>query len=1072
MRYIISKFSKFSISGRYLLILLIPLISINLLAERTPPGTIILSKSVVKWKWDFETFLDSSAVTDTTRLIVQEFRNVILDVQAREHSLLPGDTAIFDILIQNDGNVSLEDFEIFETADFDTNYTPLDLSIGNFPVDSSITVEASMVVPYVEPGTVLYDSVAVHSTRFDKIWDYDSIVVGEWDYLTIMKEAEDDTIVTMSTINYFIIVENTGYKESENVTITDTVPEALHITDFGSSENFELDSYTNSVIVWKADQIEEGKVDTIGYSGNYLPIMCDSLAINTAHLNFRNIHAKSIDSVYVDCRPTIECSLWVDKDSAGPYDTLNYRIDIKSTSDFPIEDMTVFSVLPEYTENPQGSFDEILYEADMTKLLWRIDRLEPDQSINFDYSLTVTDEMNQGSYDLTDTMKVYYNKAGRHYLLCKKWVSTGLIMDFLFINKRCMSRIASTGDILIYIINIHNKSESSELFDVIIDDDLPFAFKYISNSAEILSSTGKEEIQVDDTSYASRLKYYIGHLDPETEVKLAYQLAVGAGADKGDGVNRAICYGYDNSDRVIYSNEAAEKVIVEGNIFGNEEFIIGKVFSDDDANGIQSDGERGLEKITLFTETGIRIVTGDEGKFSIPYIKPGKHVIRLDHETLPERSEPILTTAKSALDPYSQFVDVPACGFAKVTFAIKRGAAYAEKIPYHRAGINIELESTPSKKLFVKSDNPDGEYVLRTVYFDKGEYSLDGEAMRRLDDILKSIRRYVGVSLEVRGYTDLTPVRKGAEFKSNKELSQLRSSTVMSYLQKKGLPEHILRYTGLGEKRAKGQDRPEDRKVEVVAILENGLKPAKPVKNIDFITRLDIDANESIAELNTRYQFIGMDYVPGSAYFDGFRMVDDNHRNTEAAWELTELPGNLDKQIQLRGILYENGYYEIAPRILLTGDIRFVSGENLDFELSLPIQPEYQSASARLKMEDENYPPDKFRGFLSSSFAEAIDPGKMMQKDDVILYRIRANVSQDERKSTIEIKDKLPNELIYIENSAYRDGKNIYPEIKGNTLIWRFDILPGQRIIEFEYRTHVKSKYEISRIEELPVSHR
>ncbi len=83
----------------------------------------------------------------------------------------------------------------------------------------------------------------------------------------------------------------------------------------------------------------------------------------------------------------------------------------------------------------------------------------------------------------------------------------------------------------------------------------------------------------------------------------------------------------------------------------DEGTIIGKVFNDLNKNGIQDDciivgteekcsgGEKGVPFVHLATEQGISIVTDEFGRYHIPAVKPGRHVVKVDGHSLPEGTE-------------------------------------------------------------------------------------------------------------------------------------------------------------------------------------------------------------------------------------------------------------------------------------------------------------------------------------------------------------------------------------------------------------------------------------------------
>ncbi len=64
--------------------------------------------------------------------------------------------------------------------------------------------------------------------------------------------------------------------------------------------------------------------------------------------------------------------------------------------------------------------------------------------------------------------------------------------------------------------------------------------------------------------------------------------------------------------------------------------VIGKVFNDGNQNGAQDSGEKGVPFVRLVTEEGIIVITDEHGKYHIPAVRPGRHIVKIDGHTLPE----------------------------------------------------------------------------------------------------------------------------------------------------------------------------------------------------------------------------------------------------------------------------------------------------------------------------------------------------------------------------------------------------------------------------------------------------
>jgi len=66
----------------------------------------------------------------------------------------------------------------------------------------------------------------------------------------------------------------------------------------------------------------------------------------------------------------------------------------------------------------------------------------------------------------------------------------------------------------------------------------------------------------------------------------------------------------------------------------DEGTILGKVFDDRNQDGMQTKGEIGVPRVRIYTEYGISVVTDKDGRFHIPAVQPGRHVLKVDGHTL------------------------------------------------------------------------------------------------------------------------------------------------------------------------------------------------------------------------------------------------------------------------------------------------------------------------------------------------------------------------------------------------------------------------------------------------------
>jgi outer membrane protein OmpA-like peptidoglycan-associated protein len=104
------------------------------------------------------------------------------------------------------------------------------------------------------------------------------------------------------------------------------------------------------------------------------------------------------------------------------------------------------------------------------------------------------------------------------------------------------------------------------------------------------------------------------------------------------------------------------------------------------------------------------------------------------------------------------------------------------------------------------------------VLFDPGKATVREGAKSTLDQVAAALKKdYAGKQIRVEGHTDADPIRV-SQWKSNQELSEARAAAVKTYLAQKGVNAGSISTTGFGADKPKGQDKAQNRRVEIVVI--------------------------------------------------------------------------------------------------------------------------------------------------------------------------------------------------------------------------------------------------------------
>ncbi|MEW6607535.1 MAG: carboxypeptidase regulatory-like domain-containing protein [bacterium] len=274
-----------------------------------------------------------------------------------------------------------------------------------------------------------------------------------------------------------------------------------------------------------------------------------------------------------------------------------------------------------------------------------------------DYSFS---NLAAGYYYLTVRADYYYPKTSTTFhLISGQTLTKDIYLDHntsLLVIKKASDKTAQIGDIITYTIKVKNIGYG-KINQVKIVDKFPYNFKYIKGTSRLNSDCFKDPIGKNPFTWE------IGDFPINEEKILTYKVLVGIDAESGDQKNLAEVSGTAEKGEKVVTNVFAIVRVKDG-VFREHGIIIGKVYEDTNGDGIQQDRESGIGNVNIIMENGMSVITDDEGRYSIPAVKPGRHLLMVDINTLSD--EYSLNTTKP------QFIDLPPHGMAKLDFGILR----------------------------------------------------------------------------------------------------------------------------------------------------------------------------------------------------------------------------------------------------------------------------------------------------------------------------------------------------------------------------------------------------------------
>lgn len=229
--------------------------------------------------------------------------------------------------------------------------------------------------------------------------------------------------------------------------------------------------------------------------------------------------------------------------------------------------------------------------------------------------------------------------------------------------------VTAPGDTVIYRLAIRNLS-SAPINNLTITDRLPLGLQFRDDSVRGAISETPQAISSrhngrDITFNAAEISLPSG----ET-LNIAYAARVTPDALRGNGRNSATVNGQriDNGG-IVKDGPAVHRLRLDPGILSDCGTLIGRVFEDLNFDGEQQDGEPGIPNAIIFMDDGNRIITDENGLFSVANVLPGYRTGTLDLTSTPgyDLAPNDLVNERNSV---TRLVKLSPGGLAKMNFAV------------------------------------------------------------------------------------------------------------------------------------------------------------------------------------------------------------------------------------------------------------------------------------------------------------------------------------------------------------------------------------------------------------------
>ncbi|MFB9212416.1 beta strand repeat-containing protein, partial [Echinicola jeungdonensis] len=257
-----------------------------------------------------------------------------------ETSISSPATLTYDIEVTNTGNVSLTNVVV--TDPFVNGGTALSLASGDIDGDNeldiaeiwSYTISYNVSQAEIDAGSDLINEAFVNTTETIETSDIATTTISQTPSFTVDKTVNPGNISGPATLNYTIVITNTGNVSLNNVNPSDVMPDGSGGTLTGPTESANSDGVL---------EVAENWTYTASYGATQEDIDAGSDLTNTVTVSVDELGSPVSDDAKttISQNPGIAITKAVDKTGISVPNTLNYTIEVINTGNVSLTNVIV-----------------------------------------------------------------------------------------------------------------------------------------------------------------------------------------------------------------------------------------------------------------------------------------------------------------------------------------------------------------------------------------------------------------------------------------------------------------------------------------------------------------------------------------------------------------------------------------------------------------------------------------------------------------------------------------------------------------------------------------------------------
>ena len=410
-----------------------------------------------------------------------------LEKDADTHIVRNGDTVTYTLSVENIGDATAENVEIFDPIP--TGLTYLDgssdtrcdrsgnaVTCDGFDLDVNETRELDLVFEVASTAAcgLIRNEADAKADRTGNVTAIEDITVdcaGDPE-LEIDKVADRSQALHLDIVTYTLTVRNIGTETAENVEVQDPLP--THMMYLDSLSDSRCDNPTGNSVECSIGDLEPGESKNIELQFKVLDTApCEGSIANKADVRADNHQTVWSDTVHVTviCNPDFIAEKSVDKTVARHLDIITYTFEVQNTGNVDLEGIWIIDTIPDnlmFLENNPGTDSRCFQQGNEVKC--GDDTIPVGRSDTYTVVFKVLatapcdDHIDNSAY----VVFIGHNNLDGNTNTVRTLVECG--EPKLEVEKSADRSTATIGDIILYTLTVRNTGTESAQNVFVIDE--------------------------------------------------------------------------------------------------------------------------------------------------------------------------------------------------------------------------------------------------------------------------------------------------------------------------------------------------------------------------------------------------------------------------------------------------------------------------------------------------------------------------------------------------------------------------------------------------------------------------